>query len=460
MTRQMAEAVQTPRTVVPEDAASRIPDRSVVASIDDHLVSVRTLLLLRWLAILGQLSAVLFVAFVMGFEMPVDACLGLIAISAWVNVYLRWRFADDRRMPERGTAAVMAFDIIQLAVQLGLTGGLTNPFSLLLIAPVMVSATTLSAGYTVSLGALVLVAASLLAIIHMPLPWYAGEKFTPPLLYIGGMYISLIGSLTFMGFYAFRVAEERRLLSGALAATEVMLTREQNLHALDGLAAAAAHELGTPLATISVVTREMERELDEGSPLADDVRLLRSESERCREILAKLKTLGEDGGSPLTKLAVRTLLEEVAAPHRGTGVEVSIHVVGDEGDMPVVERNPAIHYGLGNLIENAVDFAETLVEVTADWDPLSLTVTISDDGPGFPDDVLARIGDPFVTKRQDDATGGGLGLGIFIAKTLLERSGAKVFFQSDNGATVVVTWPRGPATGIRPLDKRLGAVLS
>lgn len=418
-----------------------------VPIMNEHVVRVRTLLLLRWLAILGQLTAILFVSLGLQFTMPTAACLALVALSAWSNVFLRLKFGENQRMSESWTAAVMGFDIIQLSVQLGLTGGLTNPFAILLIAPVMVSATTLSGGRTITLGALVLLSATLLAVFHLPLPWYHGEHFNPPFLFIGGIWLALVCSLIFMGTYAFRVAEERRQLADALSATEIMLAREQNLHALDGLAAAAAHELGTPLATISVVTREMEREMPPDAPFYEDVRLLRSQAERCREILGKLKTLGEDGDSPLTRLQVRTLLEEVVEPHRGTGVEITIHCDGAPEDQPVLWRNPAVHYGLGNLIENAVDFANTEVEVLARWDAERLTLTIADDGPGFPDDVLDRIGDPFVSRRGSGHRGGGLGLGIFIAKTLLERTGATVSFRREVGATVSVSWPRAVLDG-------------
>jgi two-component system sensor histidine kinase RegB len=186
----------------------------------------------------------------------------------------------------------------------------------------------------------------------------------------------------------------------------------------------------------------MEREMPPDAPFADDVRLLRSQSERCREILSKLKTLGEDSDSPLTRLSVRTLLEEVIEPHRGAGIEILVETSGELDEQPVLWRNPAIHYGLGNLVENAVDFAATVVDIEARWDSERLSLRISDDGPGFPDDVLDRIGDPFVSSRSHNVRGGGLGLGIFIAKTLLERTGATVAFRKDSGATVIVSWPR------------------
>jgi two-component system, sensor histidine kinase RegB len=419
-----------------------LPDVNRLHLGDEQVVRVRTLLILRWLAILGQLAAILFVAMVLEFKMPIAACLGLVAVSAWSNVFLRLRFADDRRVPEDWTAWVMGFDIAQLALQMGLTGGLTNPFAILLIAPVMVSATTLSGSRTWTLGAFVLLCSSILAVFHLPLPWYDGERFAPPLLFVGGVWIALVGSLGFMATYAFRIAEERRQLAAALAATEIVLSREQNLHALDGLAAAAAHELGTPLATMTVIIRELERDLDPASPHVDDVALLKSQAQRCRDILAKLATLGQDSESPLQRLAVRTLIEEVVMPHRGTGVEIVIATDGPADDPPVIARNPAMHYGLGNLVENAVDFAETAVTVSALWTADRLTLTIADDGPGFSDDVMARLGEPFVSRRAGHEHGGGLGLGFFIAKTLLERTGAAVTFRRENGATVEVSWRR------------------
>ncbi|GAB5377495.1 MAG: ActS/PrrB/RegB family redox-sensitive histidine kinase [Acuticoccus sp.] len=427
-------------------------------NLESRVVRVRTLLLLRWLAILGQLAAILVVAFALGFTMPTTACMGLVVLSAWTNVLLRVKFADDRRMPDNWTAWVMGFDILQLSAQLMLTGGLTNPFAILIIAPVMVSATTLSASWTLTLGGLVVFVSTLLAVVYLPLPWFPGETFRPPFLFVGGNWLALMSSLSFMGFYAFRVAEERRQLARALTATEIVLNREQNLHALDGLAAAAAHELGTPLATISVVVRELERELEPDSPIGEDIALLRSQTERCREILAKLKTLGEDGGSPLVRQSVEALLEEVTAPYRGRGVEIHVDTMGEECEPPVIWRNPGIHFGLGNLVENAVGFARNSVSITADWNEQSLHITIADDGPGFPPEILERIGDPFVSRRGEaQRGGGGLGLGIFIAKTLLERNGATVAFENDEGAISNIDFSRAalaraPATRSAALD--------
>lgn len=254
-------------------------------------------------------------------------------------------------------------------------------------------------------------------------------------------------AIFFIGIYAWQIAEDSRQLVNALAATELALAREQSISQLDGLAAAAAHALGTPLSTISVIARELERGIASDSPHADDVRLLREQAQRCRDILAKLNELSAEG-EPFDRVTISALLEEVALPHRDFGIEIDVIV--RDGPQPNNARKPAILYGLGNLVENAVDFANARVEVKADWTEDDVIVTISDDGPGFAPEVITRIGEPYVRSRRrrrryaSDETG--LGLGFFIAKTLLERSGATLQFMNralpGQGAVVNVRWPR------------------
>jgi two-component system, sensor histidine kinase RegB len=344
---------------------------------------------------------------------------------------------------------LLAYDIMQLAALLYLTGGLENPFAILLLGPVMVSATTLQPERTFLLGALALAAATVLVFVHQPLPWFPDRTFSAPLHYVGGVWVALVCALVFMAFYAFRVSEEARQLAGALSATELVLQREQHLSALDGLAAAAAHELGTPLATIALVAKELESELQEGDPRADDIKLIRSQSQRCREILSKLASLSARPEEHLGAMPLSHILEEVSAPHRDFGVDIVIDA--QTGPEPVAERNPGLLYGLGNIVENAVDFARSEVRISARWDEMHVEVEVTDDGRGFPPEVIDRLGDPYVTTRrmaQEPPPGehGGLGLGIFIAKTLLERSGARLLFanrKSDSpGAAVTVSWPR------------------
>jgi two-component system, sensor histidine kinase RegB len=336
---------------------------------------------------------------------------------------------------------------LQLAGLLFLTGGLTNPFALLMTVPVVVSATSLPLRMTIFLGVLVIALATLLVFFHLPLPWFPGTELPMPFVYVAGIWVAVVSSITFTGIYAWRVAEEARMLANALAATELVLQREQHLSALDGLAAAAAHELGTPLATIALVAKEMERELAGDPRWHEDVTLLRSQSERCREILKRLTSLSTESEAHLARLPLTSLIEEVIAPHRDFGIAIKLEPGDRIGPEPVGRRNPGVIYGLGNLVENAVDFARESVTLRWQWNESTITLDVVDDGRGFPPEVIDRIGEPYMSTRQGAEPGGGLGLGLFIAKTLLERSGATISFRNamepGKGAMVQVIWPRG-----------------
>ncbi|WP_442580404.1 ActS/PrrB/RegB family redox-sensitive histidine kinase [Mesorhizobium sp. ASY16-5R] len=411
-----------------------------------HRLRLNTLIRLRWLAVVGQSVTVVVVAYWLDFPLPVSLCFALIACSAWLNLYLTFRYPSAHRLAPTSALATLLFDSLQLAGLLYLTGGLTNPFSLLLTVPVVISATTLSLKMTAVLGGLVMAMASLLVFYHFPLPWIEGAELIIPFVYVAGMWMAVFSSITFTAVYAWRVAEEARLLANALAATELVLQREQHLSALDGLAAAAAHELGTPLATITVVAKEMERALGNDPKYREDVTLLRSQSERCREILKRLTSLSTESDEHLARLPLTSLIEEVIAPHRDFGITIRLDPGERIGEEPVGHRNPGVIYGLGNLVENAVDFAAGVVTVRWRWDDTAVIIDVVDDGPGFPPEILDRIGEPYMSTRQGAEPGGGLGLGLFIAKTLLERSGATLSFfnanQRGQGAVVQVAWSR------------------
>ncbi|MER9578237.1 ActS/PrrB/RegB family redox-sensitive histidine kinase [Mesorhizobium sp. M0189] len=407
---------------------------------------LNTLIRLRWLAIVGQSLTVLVVAYGLKFPLPVSMCFALIACSAWMNLLLTFRYPAAHRLTPPSAFAILTFDSLQLAGLLYMTGGLTNPFSLLMTVPVVVSATSLPLRLTAMLGALVIVAATLLVFYHLPLPWHEGAPLAMPFIYVAGMWMAVFCSIAFTAIYAFRVAEEARLLANALAATELVLQREQHLSALDGLAAAAAHELGTPLATITLVAKEMEKALGEDPKYGEDVKLLRSQSERCREILKRLTSLSSESEVHLSRLPLTSLVEEVTAPHRDFGISIKLRPGERIGPEPVGRRNPGVIYGLGNLVENAVDFARKNVTVRWSWNEAAVSFSIIDDGPGFPPEIIDRIGEPYMSTRQGTEAGGGLGLGLFIAKTLLERSGATLDFRNSSepgeGAIVQISWPR------------------
>jgi two-component system sensor histidine kinase RegB len=410
---------------------------------------LNTLIGLRWLAVAGQLAALLITYFGLKFRFPIAPALVVVLVSGCINLALRWTFSPNKRLNDTSAALLLGYDVIQLSVLLYLTGGLENPFSVLFLAPVIISAVSLPTPHTLGLMALLIVMATVLAAFHLPLPWFPERPLELPILYVFGNWFALVLSAGFVAIYASRVAGEARLLADALAATELALAREQHLTQLDGLAAAAAHELGTPLATITVVVKEIGSQLPPDSPLRDDISLLAQEVKRCREILGKLTSLDEGPGGAWDSLRLTHLLDEVADPARDFGVDLTITRTGVDAE-PICRRNPGIIYGLGNLIENAVDFARTEVRIIAYWDAEQVKIEISDDGPGFAADVLSRLGEPYVTTRSNRRAkteqAPGLGLGLFVAKTLLERSGARMTMHNanppDTGARIIIEWQR------------------
>jgi two-component system, sensor histidine kinase RegB len=413
-------------------------------------VRLDTLLRLRWFSVLGQSAAVLVVHFGLKFPLPIETIAVVIAAAIWLNLTLRLRFRLTQRLDPGFVAWLLAFDVAQLAALLYLTGGLQNPFAFLFLAPVLISATALPPRMTLALGAFAMTCATVLVFDHYPLPWASDDPLILPPLYMMGIWLAILIAIGFIGVYAWQIAEEARRLNEALTATELVLAREQHLSQLDGLAAAAAHELGTPLSTIAVIAKELERAIPVESPHGEDVRLLREQAQRCREILAKLTELSTAIG-PFDRMPLSALIEEIASPHRNFGIDIDVVLPADRADEPVGPRNAAILYGLGNLIENAVDFARSKAEIAARWNAQEVVLTFADDGPGISPEIMARIGEPYVTSRggrpathKDEATG--LGLGFFIAKTLLEGSGATLALANrtapETGAVVRVRWSR------------------
>jgi two-component system, sensor histidine kinase RegB len=420
-------------------------------------VRLETLLRLRWFAICGQSAAILTVFAFMDSSLPIEWCMIAVGASAWLNISLRWRYPANHRLTAPEAGASLAWDILQLTFLLSLTGGLENPFAFLLLAPVLISATALPTRMTVIIAGLAIIGASVVAFFHMPLPWEWRDDLRLPSLYLVGVWIALMLCICFIGIYAWQVAEESRQFNDALAAAELVLAREQHLTQLDGLAAAAAHELGTPLATIALVTKELAGELPKEGPIAEDIKLLGEQVKRCRDILAKLKSLA-GGDAPFDSMPLAQLIEEVVQPHRFFDIAIDVKLPEDREGEPVLQRNPGVLYGLGNIVENAVDFAKETVTIEARWSADEVTVVISDDGPGLAPDIIARMGEPYLSRqrvrgrRRPGMSGApgeepsGLGLGVFIAKRFLERSGARIAWRNraapETGAVVEIVWPR------------------
>ena len=425
-------------------------------------IRLDTILRLRWLAVLGQLAAIFIVAQGLEFNVEIVPCVSIIALSAALNLALQTAANPMQRLEPMQAAGLLALNIVELAGLLFFTGGLQNPFSFLFLAPVLISATALPARFTFGLGVLAVACASILFFFHFPLPWDSDDPLVLPPIYLVGVWLSIALAIGVTSLYSFQVTEEARKLADALAATELVLTREQHLTQLDGLAAAAAHELGTPLATIFLISRELEKTVKDAS-FAADLKTLREQTQRCRDILSKITQLSSEG-APFDRMKLSELIEEVVAPHRDFGVDIKVRIAVAIAAEPVGSRNPAILYGVGNIIENAVDFAHTSVEVNAWWNKDTIELVISDDGPGIPPDILNRIGEPYLSRRRnlDDGAGErrGLGLGVFIARTLLERTGAKVSFTNrtfpEHGAVVQISWPRQRFEAIETYEETIG----
>ena len=429
-------------------------------------VRLRTLSNLRWLAIAGQSAALFLVYFALGYPLPIFSCVAAIAASMVLNTVLAVRYPPSHRIANREATLYLAFDVLQLAALLYFTGGIANPFALMFVAPVVIAAATLNLGNTLILAFIAFASVSIIAIDHRPLPWPAGEPLMLPQLYQAGIWAALLIGIGFTSVYAWRIASESTRMSAGLAATQLALSREHRLASIGALATAAAHELGTPLGTIAVVARELERGMKENSPEIEDVRLLRAQAERCRAIIARLAN-PEDGLLGATaRLPLGALLDDIAAAYRDDDVDILVSAPDASTPEPEVWRAPELLHGLGNIIENAADFASSNVTIAASWNETQISVVIEDDGPGFAPEIYERIGEPYVTSRPGHHALGetemgprgsldeheGMGLGFFIAKVLLEQTGGvvKAVNPASGGARVSINWARGIIDGPQP----------
>ena len=434
-------------------------------------IKLRTMILLRWVAIVGQLVALSVAERMFGLQLELGLCYLVVGISVIGNLIAIFVFPENKRLAESENLLMVLFDLLQLGFLLALTGGLNNPFALLMLGPVTISAAVLTTRSTVLVGATAIVIVTLLSEYHLPLRTQDGATLSIPDLFVFGNWIALVIAICFIGLYSRRVTIEINAMSDALSATQLALSREQKLTDLGGVVAAAAHELGTPLATIKLASAELMEELSDQPDLRDDAALICAQADRCRDILRDMGRAGKDD-LHLRQAPLMTVIQEAAEPHIHRGKHINYThdpESGGETDQPAIVRQPEIIHGLRNLVQNAVDFSRSTVWIEAHWTDERIALRIMDDGKGFPPQILGRIGDPFVrwrksaTARVQRPEYEGMGLGLFIAKTLLERSGAELTFSNGSdpysstpvegayrGAIVEVVWPR------HKIDARVG----
>ncbi|TMM53027.1 sensor histidine kinase RegB [Sulfitobacter sabulilitoris] len=426
-------------------------------------IRLRTMILLRWFAIAGQLTAITVAQHFYGLQLELGLCYLAVGASVIANLVAIFVFPENKRLSETENMLLVLFDLLQLGFLLFLTGGLHNPFALLLLGPVTISAAVLTLRSTVVLGGAAILLVTLLSQFHFPLRTDTGDILQIPELFVFGNWIALIIAIVFISAYSLRVTSEIHGMSDALSATQMALAREQKLTDLGGVVAAAAHELGTPLATIKLASAELAEELTDYPELREDAELIREQADRCRDILRDMGRAGKDD-LHLRQAPLMAVIQEAAEPHMMRGKEV--HFISeptgeDEKHQPAILRKPEIIHGLRNLVQNAVDFSRSTVWIEVKWTDSTVSLRIVDDGRGFPPHLLGRIGDPFMRRRRAPADRKarpeyeGMGLGLFIAKTLLERSGAELTFVNGSehltlnvvpnrhiGAIVEVVWPR------------------
>lgn len=412
-----------------------------------QMIRLNTLVWLRWAAILGQSAAVIIARFVYGIQVPMGPVVAVIGLLLASNMVYWTAFPVRQRADAGHLLRVLLFDTLQLGALLALTGGLDNPFALLILAPVSIGAAALPYRSALAVAILGMAVVSGVWAFSLPLVDASGAALRPPDMLRFGMWLALVVGIVFNGFYAWRVASEIHMMQAALVATQEALAREQKLTDLTGVVAATAHELGTPFATIKLISSEL-TDLLEGQPeLQDDAREITTQINRCRDILHAMGQAATPD-SIMDHAPVQAIVEEAARPHINRGILVRVSLGAPAMDQPHIPRRPEILHGLRNLIQNAVDYARSEVDVRINWSDTLLTIAVMDDGPGFPAHLLTRLGEPIARSvRKMDRTGyDGMGMGLFISNTLLGRTGAQLAFSNraaGQGAIVEVKWQRG-----------------
>tara|TARA_Y200000002_G_scaffold377783_1_gene383996 strand:- start:266 stop:1552 length:1287 start_codon:yes stop_codon:yes gene_type:complete len=402
-----------------------------------------TLTILRYIAIFGQFIAINIVFFYLDLKFPIKESYIIIFIGLVTNFFLQFKIKVNQ-LKDTYASLFLLYDLFQLSALLYLTGGILNPFSILMIIPTIVSSTFLSMGTTIILGVISSLLLFLLSYTHYPLPGLESNIFDVPNFYKQGILISILIGLIFLSYFGIRFSGETKKRSEALNKLQEVISKEYELESLGGQAAAAAHSLGTPLATITVVAKELKKEIGNDKELSKDIDLLISQTKRCSEILKQISKKQIEEDIFLSSIKLEDLLEEIISSFKETSSkEINLFTEKDQNKI-AIQRTPEIIYGLRNFIGNAVKFSKSEVKINLLSNQKIIEIKINDDGPGIPEDIIEKIGEPYIkSKSKEVISNSGLGLGTFLGKTLLERQNAKLSFRKNSqlgGALVIISW--------------------
>ena len=409
---------------------------------EDLTLQKKTVVILRWIALIGQLITIYVVHFLLELNLPIILCSITIFCGGLTNIFIQFTFKKNQLSNIESTI-LLFYDVIQLAVLIYLTGGVTNPFVIFLVVPAIVSSTLLNLTSTFFLSFITIVALVLLTFNYFPLPSEGNIHFHVPDYYLYSIPTSLIIVLIFLNYFGFRFGHEARKRSEALNKLESVLAKEQELDSIGHQAAAAAHSLGTPLSTITVIAKELKKETKDNPKYSEDVDTILSEVKRCGDILKKLSRREIVDDIYVSNIALEDLLFEIKNSFEEVS-EKNIELYFDKKNKKTpIKRSPELTYGIRNFVGNAVKFSKKNVFINLINNKDEIKIRITDDGPGFPNDVFKIIGEPYIaSKVKKFKNKSGLGLGTFIGKTLLERKKAIIEFSNleKGGASVEISW--------------------
>ena len=409
---------------------------------EDLQLEKNTVIILRWIALIGQLITIYIVHFYIKFDLPLIFCSLTIFFGGVTNIFVQFGI-NKNQLNNTESTILLFYDVLQLAVLLYLTGGVTNPFIIFLIVPAIISSTLLNLSSTFFLSFITAIALLLLTFNYLPLPSDGNLHFHVPDYYILSIPVSLTIVLIFLNYFGFRFGYEARKRGNALNRLELILAKEQELESIGHHAAAAAHSLGTPLSTITVIARELKKENNKNKQFNEDIDTLLNQAKKCGEILKKISQNKIVDDDYMTNISLQDLLNEITRSFEEISEkQINLNFTSTNSKIPI-KRSPEITYGIRNFVGNAVKFSRKKIDINLISEDNQTTIEISDDGPGFPDDIAKIIGQPYIaSKSKKLKSKSGLGLGTFIGKTLLERKKAEIEFSKSKlgGARVEIIW--------------------